>query len=340
MGDRPPPGAVSPADDGMPGSFSAQLGFGGSGDGNLPRSLAAWFLVVVASLTVPLAVLVWWVVGIVDNEGQYTRALTPLATDPVVQTYVADQVTDALLSAAARSGVTDRVPLATLRPVVESQVMSQVDAPSFAAAWSATLAAAHRTIDTALRGDAAPGSRVTLDLTPVADTALASLHDQGDTAFDQVVADVGRPRVVVQLVPESRLSTVRSVYAALRTARWVLPVVALAAIVGAVALAPARRRVLIGLAVGCAAVSGLTFLALSWGRSAILHDVHSGSSGRQAAAAAYDALVQYLRFDLVVVLLAAAVLLVAVVVSLVVAPRGRSRPRRPGSSAPPPGVAN
>ncbi len=331
MGSTPRPSAPPP-DDGMPGSLSDQLGFGGSGAGNLPRSLAAWFLVVVAALTVPLSVLVWWAVGIVDNDGQYTRALTPLATDPVVQTYVSDQVTDGLLSAAGRSGVTDQATLTALRPLVQAQVSSQVESPSFAAVWSATLAAAHRTLVTSLQGNPAPGSRVTLNLTPVADAALSSLHAQGNTAFEQVLADVGPPQVVVQLVPESRLSTARSVYAALRTARWVLPVVALAAIVLALVLAPARRRVLIGLAVGCAAVSGLTILAVAWVRSAILDDVHSGSSGRQAAAAAYDALAHYLRVDLVIVLLAAAALLLGVVVSLVVGPRGRHRRGRPGAS--------
>jgi len=328
MGDARPPGpgpGGGRADSGYPGTLSEQLGFGGPGGGSVLRSMAAWFLVVVAVLAIPLSVLLFWVVRTVDNEAQYARTLAPLAVNPAVTAFVANQVTTGLLTAASEAGL----PTEALAPTVRAAVEAAVASPAFPAIWTSAVTVSHQSIEAALRGKARPSGPVTINLTPVAQSVITSLHAQGNPTFDKLVAEDGQPQVVVKITSAKSLRQIRSAFQAVLVARWVLPVVALAAAVGAVVLAPRRRRILLALAVGTAAVAGITVAATSLVRSVIVSNIQEGGSNRAAAGAAYDALLRYLRIDLFIVVGAAALLLVGVAVWWIVAHR---RPA-PGSRA-------
>jgi hypothetical protein len=106
--------------------------------------------------------------------------------------------------------------------------------------------------------------------------------------------------------------------------RWVLLAAAIAGVLGALALADRRRRVLAGLAVGTALVTVACLGGLAAARSAAVDRAQTANVNTGISTAVFDVLVRYLRVDLYITLG------VAVGVAAIVAIWSLLRPRPAG----------
>jgi hypothetical protein len=217
--------------------------------------------------------------------------------------------------------------------LVQAQVASEVDGPSFSNIWTAMVTASHPAVFTLLTGQPVSTAPIVLDLAPVESAVVDNLRAQGNTTLDRALANVDLPPAVISLVPNSNVHAVRQAFGWLSDLKWGLPAITLVALVGALLLAPRRRRVVLGAAVGTGLVGVAIFGVFAVIRHAMVNDTHLGGTTTQASVAVFDTLTHRLQADLAILVVVSAAVAVAVVVSWVV-PAGRNRWRLSLSRSP------
>jgi hypothetical protein len=296
------------------------------------RSLGAWFLLVVACIGIPLSVTVIWVNQTIKDQGQFVSTFAPLATNPSVASSITDHVTDQIVEAASQQPNASPTAIAFVKPKVHASVAAAVGSPAFSQIWTEALEGTHAVLTAALDGSASSGAHIVVNLAPLAAEAVHNLDVQGITAFDGVLGSARAGTFALKVAPSDKLTELHSTYDLMGTLEWLIPLMTLAALAGAVLLAPRRRRVLIGLGIGVSLVSLATLVGLGLVRNAIVDSIHSGSTG---AGAAFDALSRYLRLSFTAVMIAGLVLLVAAMVTVAMG----ARPARPARGRASPRVA-
>ena len=171
------------------------------------RTIVAVLLIVVGCVLAPLAGVAVWARNQVTNTDRYVRTVAPLASDPAIQTAVADQITaqvftyldvrgltdqtvDALAEQGVRPQLADRLrgfagPLASgIQGFVRTEVAKIVQSQAFADAWVQANRVAHQALVKALtgQGDGAvtvEGDTVTLNLAPFIETVKQRLVEGG-----------------------------------------------------------------------------------------------------------------------------------------------------------------
>ena len=126
-------------------------------------------LIVLGCVLAPLAGVAVWARNQVTNTDRYVRTVAPLATDPAIQTAVADQITtqvfayldvqgltnqtvDALAAQGIRPQLADRLrgfagPLASgIQSLVRTEVNKIVQSQAFADAWVQANRVAHQAL--------------------------------------------------------------------------------------------------------------------------------------------------------------------------------------------------
>ncbi|MFJ8772631.1 hypothetical protein [Streptomyces microflavus] len=279
-------------------------------------ALSAVLLILLAVL-VPFSALSAWVDLEIDDTDRYVAAVSPLSSDPAVQSTVTDLITDEAMRQIDLGPLQD-----TVRDFLHEAVRSFTSTEAFRTAWDTANRTAHEAVTAALDGDS--GEAVTIDLAPVIEQVKQDLVSQGVPFADQIPVQ----RTEITVIGADRADSLRDSFYWLRYCSiWpaVATLVMLVLVVGIATVRGGLRAALTATAaVGAGFVLGAIVLRIlvAVGRSRVLDEVPG--SDRDAAAAVVDALTASLRTTVWAVLAIGAVLLVGAVVARVVLGRRRA----------------
>jgi hypothetical protein len=331
---------------------------GGAGPGPVSRqrwrTILAVVLIVVGCVLAPLAGVAVWARNQVTNTDRYVRTVAPLASDPAIQTAIADQITaqifayldvagltnqavDALAARGLRPQVADQLrgfagPLASgIQSFVRTEVTKIVQSQAFADAWVQANRVAHQALVTALTGQGGgavtvEGDTVKLNLAPFIQTVKQRLIDSGFGLATRI------PQVNATLVlfDVKNLTRARRAFDLLNTLGIWLPIIAIVLLGVGVVVATDHRRALVGAAVGVAVAMVGLGLSLAVFRTIYLDAVPAAVLPHDAAAALYDTIVAYLRLGLRTILVLALVVAAGAFLSGQSATAVRTRQRLAG----------
>ncbi|MET8055428.1 hypothetical protein [Streptomyces microflavus] len=279
-------------------------------------ALSAVLLILLAVL-VPFSALSAWVDLEIDDTDRYVAAVSPLSSDPAVQSTVTDLITDEAMRQIDLGPLQD-----TVRDFLHEAVRSFTSTEAFRTTWDTANRTAHEAVTAALDGDS--GEAVTIDLAPVIEQVKQDLVSQGVPFADQIPVR----RTEITVIGADRADSLRDSFHWLRYCSiWpaVATLVMLVLVVGIATVRGGLRAALTATAaVGAGFVLGAIVLRIlvAVGRSRVLDEVPG--SDRDAAAAVVDALTASLRTTVWAVLAVGAVLLVGAVVARVVLGRRRA----------------
>ncbi len=269
------------------------------------RSIASRVCSIMFAIFAALSVVTTWLAAETLDTERYVDTVSQLAADPAIQDLVAQSASTRLVDYAV-SVVTDDTrdeasdgtfSLAGLTRVASIQIIERtvhdvVRSDTFQQIWVAANRAVHPQVVHLLRGEEVSVVRstegqVVLDLAPLVVEVQARLNERGFTFLDGVSTEPGVHTVV--LLESEELASAQWAVDLIVTLRWVLPLLALAALVIALVLAPDRGREVIAAGLAMALAMVVVLAALAFVRSRVLAGVEAGTS-----AAAVEAL-----FDIV-----------------------------------------
>jgi hypothetical protein len=330
---------------------------------SLVRRVLTTLLIVLAALGVVLSVLTVWSHQVILNTDRFMDTVQPVASDPAVidaaSQRVGDQIVIALnIQQRAADVLPDRAdflaePLANATTqFIQTRLETFLSRERVQTALLSAIRFAHERIVAFLRGESRnlqlSNGQVTLNLFPLIDAALRSLQDTrlGSRLLSNVslpdlsnvTPEQGRAELSqalgvqlpdgfgeVQVADAPQLDRAEKVVSVFDTLVWVLPVVTLAIMAGAMALSTGRRRTLIQLAIASALAAILGYVLVKLLGQSVVSAVTAYPAGHAAARAAVTELVASLTK--VTVALVAAFVLVAVVALFVGRDRDQERVR-------------
>jgi hypothetical protein len=285
------------------------------------RPVVAGLLVLIAALLAPLSVLSTWASGQIQETDRYLETVAPLANDPDVQEAIVARIEQVVYSYLDLDATIDEVvvaledqglpesataslsalsgPLATgIRSFVHDRITALVASDAFETAWVEAHRTAHSELVAALTGETGGSveidqGTVSVNLAVLINTLKAQLVEAGFGIADRI------PEVAATftIVESDDLGTVQNLLGVLDGLSAWLPVLGLALIGAAVAIARDRRRMVLvaGLAVaGSMLLLGATLNILR----PVYLDALPASSSAAAAGAIYDQLVSFIRLAL------------------------------------------
>jgi hypothetical protein len=290
--------------------------------GGASRRSAVVVLLVLACVLAPIAGTSIWLKNQVTSTNRYVRTVKPLASNPAIQSAVADNVTKALFSrvdvqAEAKQALPPRAqflagPLASaLRTFTENTTKRFLASPRFQTLWVNVQRRAHTRLVHVLTGEGkgldTKGGKVVIDLSPIIAQVKQELSKRGLTNFKRVPA--GAVGTSITLIESKNLEKAQQGVKLLKGAAIALPLIVLALLAAAIGLSRRRRRTLLQASLGIAFAMAVLGIGLTLGRSVYLSYVVGPNLSHDAASAFYDTLVHYLRVGLRAI--AAVALLVA-----------------------------
>ena len=298
-----------------------------SGSSHRWKRISSWVLVVVACILSVLSVVTVFARNQLLNTDAYVNTVAPLASNPAIQTQVAKQVSQNLIT---RTNVESRVKqalppkagfLATpitsgLETVTDELALKAVQSEQFYTLWVGANRAAHKQLVAVLTGSSegslsSKNGKVTIDLSQVEVNVKEKLDAKGITVFDKVPAVKGLNFVLFQ---SKDLTKIQKLIKLLNDLAIVLPIVALVCFAGAVALARNRRRGLVRAAIGLAVSMAAILVVLAVARNQYL----SGLSPNQSVAAnqaVIDTVTGALREAVRIILVASALIAIVALVA-------------------------
>ncbi len=299
---------------------------GRGGKGPRWRRIAAWVLVVLACILAVVSVITVFARNQLLNTDAYVNTVAPLASNPAIQTQVAKQVSENLISRTnVETRVKDALPpkagfLATpitsgLETVTNELALKAVQSEQFYRLWVAANRTSHKQLVAVLTGSSqgsvsSKNGKVTIDLSQVEVDVKKKLDAKGITAFDKVPAAKGLNFVLFQ---SEDLAKIQKLTKLLNDLAIVLPIITLLGFAGVVVLNRNRRRGLVRASIGLA----LSMAAILVLMAAARHQYLSGLSPNQSVAAnqaVIDTVTATLRLWLRIILAVSA--LIAVVALL------------------------
>ena len=272
------------------------------------RRVLGVFLLVVGCVLVPISLSAIWVRTTLLNTDTYVSTVGPLASNPQIQQALADDITNAIFTRVnVKQKVADALPsragflaapiAAEVQTVTDQAALRLVESSQFHTLWENANRRAHPKVVNVLTGG---GSRVStkdgtvsINVEQIFDNVKTKLDARGISIFDKVTLPVDRQEFV--LFQSKLLSQVQGLVDLLQTLAWVLPVLALACLAGAIGLSPRRRRTLERAAIGVAFAVGVQLVLLRAGRSLYLDAITTKALPRGAASAVWDQIMHSLR---------------------------------------------
>ena len=275
-----------------------------------PRRLPRWrralvaILVILSVVLVPLAGLSVWVRNLVLDTDKYVSTVAPLAKNKAITDLVAKRATDRLfqqvdVAAEAKDALPERAqflagPISSGVETFARQAATRALATEqFATVWRNANERAHALVVKALTDEgknvSIKNGKVVLDLSAIIDEVIKRLDERGVTVFDNLAKD--QKNLQVQLFDAEQLEKARSAVHLLDRVRILLVVLVFVLLGAALALSGNRRRTLMRWGLGLVAAMAVMAALLALGRSAYL----GVAQNKDAAAAAFDILVRYLR---------------------------------------------
>ena len=275
-----------------------------------PRRLPRWRRALVATLVilsvvlVPLAGLSVWVRNLALDSDRYVDTVAPLAENRAITDHVAKRLTDRLfrevdVAEEAKESLPERAqflagPISSgVETFVREGAKRALATEQFKTVWRNANERAHALVVKALTDEGEnvtiKDDKVVLDLSALIDEVIKRLDERGVTVFDNLAED--QKNLEVELFDAGQLENARSAVHLLDRLRIVLVVLVFVLLGVAVALSSNRRRTLMRWGIGLVAAMAVTAALLALGRSAYL----SVAQNEDAAAAAFDTIVRYLR---------------------------------------------
>jgi hypothetical protein len=315
----------------------------------------------------PVSMLAVWTANQVSGTGRYVANVAPLIKDPAIQNALTDKLTSQIVAQIDINGLTGQVAaelshkgftrVGTLlqgvsgslasgvQGFVHSGIRKIITGPRMAAAWTQVNRVAHQVLVAALSGRGGPNGaigvsngQVTLDIAPLEAVAKKDLAARGLT----MVTKIPTVHATFALFSSKGQVKAQKAYRLINDLKIVLPVVTLVLLGAGVVAARGRRRALTGAGLGFAASMLALGAGLAIARAIYLGSVPASVLPADAATAAFDILVRFvrtaLRTLLVVGLIVAAGAVVTGPSAAAVATRsalssGLGRLRRGGESA-------
>jgi len=293
------------------------------------RTPVAALLIILGCILAPLAVLGVWTANQVSDTSRYVANVTPLIHDPAIQNALTTKITNEIVTRIDVKGLTDQAaaglsqkgftrigsllqgvsgPLASgVQGFVHTRIHKIITGPRMANAWVQVNRVASQQLIAVLSGRATSGSgtvgvsngQVTLDLAPLIAVAKQDLVARGLTIADKIPII----HVTFALFPSRNLTKAQSAYRLINDLKIVLPIVTVALLGLGVLAARGHRRALIGAGLGFAASMLMLGAGLAIARAFYLNSVPASASA-DAAAAAFDILVRFIRTALRTLLVA------------------------------------
>lgn len=274
------------------------------------RALVA-VLVVIGCVLAPIAVIGVWARNTLLDSDQYVDTVAPLAKDPAVQKAIADRLTRRLVeSVDIETELEESLPprIEFVVPYIESgfetfvheATLRILESERFQTLWENANRRVHSQVVAILEGEGTQtvetrNGQVVIDLREVTEEVKGRLGSRGVEIFERVEERIP-PRFV--LFESEALTNAQSGVRLLKTITYALPFLALLAFAGAVALSSNRRRTLMRAALGFAFAMALVLIAFNLGRGAYLDAIEEAGRSREANAAAFDQVVDFLRIGL------------------------------------------
>lgn len=273
------------------------------------RRTAVALLLIVACVLAPLSVIAVWTKNTLLDTDEYVSTVAPLAKNPAIIDAAANEVTNALVS---EQNVSARVKKAlppradfiapavatALETVVHRLAVRVLSSDRFPAVWERANRRAHDQVVDVLTGN---GSRtittsngeVAVNLAPVVDRVRKRLDSLGIDIFSGANAKRVSPRIV--LFKSDDLEKAQGATDLLQKGAIVLPILTLLLFAAAIALSRNRRKTVLHAGLGLSIGMLVILTAFNVGRTFYLDAVKSAN--RDAAAAAYDQVLNFLRLS-------------------------------------------
>jgi hypothetical protein len=289
--------------------------------GGAGRRTSVVVLLVLACVLAPIAGTSIWLKNQVTNTDRYVRTVKPLASNPAIQSTIADDVTKALFTrvdvqARAQAALPPRAkflaaPLgAQLKSYTRSVTLRFLESNQFQSLWENVQRRAHSRLVKVLTGQGkvkTTNGKVVLDLTPIIEKVKEKLAARGITLPKRF--SPGAAGTTIELIDSKNLQKAQQGVKLLKTVAIALPLIVLALLAAAIGLSRRRRRTLLQASLGIAFSMIVLGALLTVGREIYLHYITGPNLPNDAASAFYNTLVHYLRLGLRVI--AAIALLVA-----------------------------
>jgi hypothetical protein len=273
----------------------------------------------------PVAVLGVWAGNEISDTGRWVATVQPLIHDPAIQNVLTDKVTDQITSKLNLTGTVNQAStqlkskgltrVSSLLTTFDSEIASAatgfihntvnsvIASPAAAKFWTQVNTVAHQSLVKVLSGQgggaiSTSNGQIVLNLGPIIAAVKQDLIQRGFSLASSI-PDISP---TVALFQANDLGKAQSAYRLITTLKIVLLILVLLLLAGGVYLARGRRRALIGAGLGLAASMLVLAIGLLIARSIYLNSVPPSVLPGDAAAAAYDALVHFIKIGLRVVL--------------------------------------
>ena len=288
------------------------------------RGPVAAFLIVFGCVLAPVSVIAVWSANQVSNTDRYVANVAPLISEPAVRGALTDkisaQITDQIdvqgltKKAAAQlskrgltrlggllSGLSGSI-ASGVNGLIHTLVAKIVTSQQVARLWVEGNRLAHTQLVKALSGKssalAVSNGKVVIGLGPFIDKVKHRLAARGVPLVDKL------PPInpTFPLFDAKYLVKARSLYRALTTLKWALPVIALISLGAGVYVARRHRRALVAVGLGVAGSMVVLGIAIAVARTIYLNGVPSSVLPADAAAVVFDTVVRFIRQGLRVLL--------------------------------------
>ncbi|HUK68747.1 MAG TPA: hypothetical protein VLW50_08350, partial [Streptosporangiaceae bacterium] len=283
------------------------------------RAPVAAVLIILGCILAPLSVLGAWTANQVSDTGRYVANMAPLIENPAIQNALTNKITNEIVTQLNVKGLTDQAAaelsqkglprlggllqgvagsLASgVQGFVHSRVHKIITGPRMAAAWTQVNRASHQALVAVLSGRYAghgavgvSNGQVTIDVAPLEAVAKQDLAARGLTAVNKIPT----VHATFPLFPSKDLVKAQSAYRLINDLKIVLPILTLVLLGLGVLTAKRHRRALLGAGLGFAASMLVLGAGLAIARVIYLNSLPATVSS-DAAAAAFDILVRFIR---------------------------------------------
>ena len=283
------------------------------------RTPVAALLIVAGCVLAPVSVLAVWTANQVSDTGRYVANVAPLIKDPAIQNALTNKLTGEIVTKIDVKGLTDQAAAdlsrkgftrvgSLLRGVsgslasgvqgfVHSRIHKIITGPRMANAWVQVNRAASQQLVAVLSGRSGKNGaigvsngQVTLDIAPLEAVAKQDLVARGLT----IASKIPIVHATFALFPSKNLTKAQSAYRLINNLKIVLPILTLVLLGLGVFAARRHRRALIGAGLGFAASMLVLGACLAIARVIYLNSVPASASA-DAAAAAFDILVRFIK---------------------------------------------
>jgi hypothetical protein len=295
------------------------------------RKILGVVLAIIAMIVLVLSVEAVWLKTTLEDEDQFVSTFEPLAEDEAVMTAVSVRVADGIVeSEEFQVFVTEGLPedlgvlaipiTAAVREVLVTGAGEILKLDAFAAVWSTALRGTHIAASAVLTGNDAAlvseNGQIAIDLNEIAVVITDRAAERG-IDLPEIEADLG----AIVIFESDELEAAQTVVQGISTIAWVLPVVALLLVIGAIWVYPDKRWMLAFLGFGTALVAVLSLIALRVTENTLLGNI-SDEVSRDAADSVFEVAAAGLRAA------TWALIVLVLIIGLFAWANGPSRPAR------------